>query len=80
MNGKEYNMEILPVIVDSEEQQIRYRICESCEFFRPKIKNCSKCGCFMEVKTRLKHAKCPVGFWEIEELRTLDHTPISKKE
>ena len=41
----------------------RLAICQSCEFFILLQKRCSKCGCFMEYKTRLRSQKCPVGKW-----------------
>lgn len=49
----------------SKEELAKYRfeICESCEFFRKKTKQCKKCGCFMKLKTTLENAKCPIGKW-----------------
>jgi hypothetical protein len=40
----------------------RFAICKSC----PELKamdRCSKCGCFMESKTKLPNADCPLGKW-----------------
>jgi hypothetical protein len=42
----------------------RINICNSCPFFRKEDKRCTKCGCFMEAKTRLKKTYCPVNKWE----------------
>jgi hypothetical protein len=39
----------------------RLKICESCEFYQNT--RCTKCGCYMAVKTHLKAANCPVGKW-----------------
>ena len=39
----------------------RLAICEACEFY--KDTRCTKCGCYMAVKTHLKAANCPVGKW-----------------
>lgn len=49
----------------SNPEQIDYRleICKTCVFYRPKTNQCKKCGCFMKLKTRLEHAKCPIGKW-----------------
>lgn len=49
----------------SEEELADYRltICKGCEFFRPNLQTCKKCGCFMKLKTTLKDAKCPIGNW-----------------
>jgi hypothetical protein len=41
----------------------RLEICRGCEFFKPRTERCSKCGCFMKLKTKLENAKCPVGKW-----------------
>jgi hypothetical protein len=47
-----------------EELEVyRLEICSKCEFFRTTTKTCSKCGCFMKLKTKLEHAKCPIGKW-----------------
>lgn len=39
----------------------RLDICKGC----PKLKAnvCQECGCFMPLKTKLKHAECPIGKW-----------------
>ena len=49
----------------SDEELVEYRmsICNTCEFFKPKAQRCTKCGCFMKLKTTLKDARCPVGKW-----------------
>jgi hypothetical protein len=49
----------------SDQDLIEYRleICNSCPAFRKYTKRCSKCGCFMSLKSTLKQAKCPVGKW-----------------
>lgn len=41
----------------------RLEICMACEFYRPNRDRCSKCGCFMNLKTRLENARCPVKKW-----------------
>ena len=40
----------------------RIDYCKNCQFLTPKFK-CTKCGCFMKIKTQLAHAKCPIGKW-----------------
>lgn len=49
-------------LTDSEVES-RFAACKTCEFFIPDTERCSKCGCFMEYKTRLRGQKCPVGKW-----------------
>jgi len=41
----------------------RYAVCEGCERFLSVTKQCLECGCFMNLKTRLLNAKCPLGKW-----------------
>jgi hypothetical protein len=41
----------------------RLEICQSCEWLRPKTQTCKKCGCFMQLKTQLEQATCPLGKW-----------------
>ena len=49
----------------SEElAEYRLKICQTCEFFKPLSQRCSKCGCFMKLKTQLSNAYCPMGKWE----------------
>jgi hypothetical protein len=46
-----------------DEANRRLSICKNCEFFEALSQRCSKCGCFMAVKSYLKAEKCPVGKW-----------------
>jgi len=46
-----------------EEANSRLDICNTCEFFNKVQSRCTKCGCFMAVKTYLKAEKCPIGRW-----------------
>lgn len=48
---------------DKELIEIRMQICNSCEFLNKKMIKCTKCGCFMKLKTTLKSAMCPIGKW-----------------
>jgi hypothetical protein len=47
----------------SEDPEARFEQCKACEYFFSPTGTCKKCGCFMRVKTKLKHATCPVGKW-----------------
>lgn len=49
--------------VHPDEKARRLAICKGCEFFRESSKTCSKCGCFMSLKTTLSRASCPVHKW-----------------
>jgi len=57
----------------SEESVINFvdkrrAICDSCEFKEKLIgvNLCSKCGCAIWGKTKLRNQKCPQGKWDAE--------------
>jgi len=41
-----------------KEAMRRLDVCKKCDRFS-KIRQCKECGCFMDLKTLLKKAKCP---------------------
>lgn len=49
--------------VDDSVQEHRYSICNSCDRFFALTKQCLECGCFMNLKTQLPHAECPLNKW-----------------
>ncbi len=51
--------------VPPEEAQRRYAICEQCDCFNVVDARCSKCGCYMRVKTAFRSATCPDGKWAV---------------
>lgn len=51
-----------------EEQEKRMELCLSCPELIGLTKQCKKCGCFMEAKTKLPHAECPIGKWQRIEI------------
>ena len=40
----------------------RIKHCRGCPYITPKFR-CTKCGCFMKIKTQLAHARCPIDKW-----------------
>ena len=48
---------------EKELSDIRYNICLQCPELIKITNQCKKCGCFMNVKTKLEAAKCPIGKW-----------------
>jgi hypothetical protein len=48
---------------DEETANERFSICKACPELVKLTKQCKKCGCFMNVKTKLEAAKCPLGKW-----------------
>lgn len=57
LNGK------LPPLSDNELAAERLKVCEECEHFGRLARQCSLCGCFMDLKTKLLAAECPAGKW-----------------
>jgi hypothetical protein len=41
----------------------RFEICQTCPELIKLTKQCKKCGCFMNAKTKLEKATCPIGKW-----------------
>ncbi len=54
--------------VDESIFNKRMDICNSCEHLIKATKQCTKCGCFMVLKTKMPHAICPVGKWQNEKI------------
>jgi uncharacterized paraquat-inducible protein A len=52
-----------PLRLNDDAATQRLNICKGCEFFNSAEQRCTKCGCFMAVKTYLKAERCPVGKW-----------------
>ena len=62
---------IIEPMLDTEEifltnketrSQERLAICKECPELRA-LNNCRQCGCFMNIKTRIYSATCPLGKW-----------------
>jgi hypothetical protein len=49
--------------VEDSISQARFEICKSCPELIKTTKQCKKCGCLMNLKTKLQHATCPIGKW-----------------
>ena len=48
----------------TEEKSLqRYNICKSCPELVKLTRQCKKCGCLMNKKTKLELATCPIGKW-----------------
>lgn len=41
----------------------RFEICKACPELISTTHQCKKCGCFMNLKTKLVSAECPLGKW-----------------
>lgn len=53
--------------VSDEVQQERLEICKACPELIKLTSQCKKCGCIMNLKTKLKEAACPIGKWGKDE-------------
>lgn len=49
--------------VSDEEQTRRFAICKACPELIKLTSQCKKCGCIMNLKTKLTRAVCPIGKW-----------------
>ena len=47
---------------EEEVHAKRIEICEACEHLN-KLRQCDLCHCFMDAKTRLENAYCPIRKW-----------------
>lgn len=53
----------LPPISSAELAHERIKVCQECPAFRKMIRQCSICGCMIDLKTKLLEAKCPTEQW-----------------
>lgn len=49
--------------VQGEISEERLSICKQCPELIKLTTQCKKCGCFMNAKTKLPNAECPIGKW-----------------
>jgi hypothetical protein len=49
--------------VSDEEHTRRFAICKACPELLPVTNQCKKCGCIMNLKTKIEKATCPIGKW-----------------
>lgn len=47
--------------VDQETYKKRINICNICDYNN--YRTCTKCGCLVDLKTKLTKACCPMGKW-----------------
>ena len=50
-------------VADDELAERRMEICRACPFYVALTHQCRKCGCIMNLKTKIRDAKCPEGKW-----------------
>lgn len=49
--------------IEQAEADKRLDICKACPELIKLTNQCKKCGCLMNLKTKLKGATCPIGKW-----------------
>jgi len=49
-------------VADAEVER-RLALCDKCDLFIPQQNRCSRCGCFMKFKAKLRSQHCPIGKW-----------------
>ena len=54
--------------VEDAISQKRLDICRSCDKFLKATTQCTECGCFMNLKTKLPNAECPLHKWGQENI------------
>ena len=57
------NEEFEKIKLSEEDRNIRYRICQECEWLWKPTGTCKKCGCFVAMKTYLPKESCPMKKW-----------------
>lgn len=50
--------------VQTEIAEHRFAICKECPELISATSQCKKCGCLMNLKTKLPNASCPIGKWD----------------
>jgi hypothetical protein len=56
-----FNKNIEKVVDDVQKE--RMSICLQCPRLIKATRQCKECGCFMDAKTKLFDAECPLGKW-----------------
>ena len=61
------NLEFVPEEISNE----RFNICLNCPKLTKPLLQCSECGCFMKVKTKISSQECPLGKWNKYDKETI---------
>jgi len=59
--------------VEDAMQKERMSICSTCPQLIQITKQCKKCGCFMEAKTKLADASCPLHKWDAVDMTNISY-------
>lgn len=53
----------LPAAAKDDLAKERMKLCTQCEYFTKLSRQCKLCGCFLDMKTKLLDADCPIEKW-----------------
>lgn len=56
-----------PYFTQKDEYERRIAVCDKCD--HREVSRCTKCGCFVAIKARVKAWQCPENLWEVEDER-----------
>jgi len=77
-------------MIFSPDASERIAICEACKHFRKKTRTCGTpvvgnkvgnkrlCGCFMDIKSTLKFAHCPLGKWKEQQISEEEYLEVKE--
>ena len=51
------------VLSEKELSDERMKVCHECPAYRKLTVQCSLCNCFLELKTKILRASCPIEKW-----------------
>ena len=51
------------ILTEAELSRERLKVCEDCPSFRKLSRQCALCNCFLDLKTKLVAASCPIERW-----------------
>jgi hypothetical protein len=53
----------MQITTTNDVKSNRLSICADCSRFDKQLSRCQECGCFMQLKATLSHARCPLDKW-----------------
>jgi len=53
----------LPPLAEGVLAEERLKVCSECPHLKKLARQCDLCGCFLDLKTKLLEASCPINKW-----------------
>lgn len=53
----------LPPMAEGELAAERLKVCADCQHMKKMIRQCELCGCWLDLKSKLLEASCPINKW-----------------